>query len=122
MTFAIFWELYPRKEAKKSASMYLDRLKPEQQEKALAVITIHAKAWAAEGRQVCFIPLAGSWINGWRFDDEIVISAPEIKRMNWWQSDTLTMSHGREVGITPRPGEEMATYRQRIMDTERRSA
>lgn len=71
MTFDDFWKLYPRKIAKKHASIMWARLTQSQQEKALQVIDAHVKQWAIAGRSMEVIPHAGSWLNGWRFDDEI---------------------------------------------------
>ena len=71
MTFDDFWNRYPRKIAKKHALTMWSRLTTEQQTKALAVIEAHVKQWAIAGRSMEVIPHAGSWLNGWRFDDEI---------------------------------------------------
>gem|GEM_PF-4753217 len=69
--FEVFWKSYPRKIAKKHASQMWARLTVEQQAKALEVIGRHVAYWQATGRAVEKIPHAGSWLNGWRFDDEL---------------------------------------------------
>lgn len=69
--FDDFWQRYPRKCAKKHALTMWNRLTQPQQEKALKVIEAHVKQWAIAGRTMEVIPHAGSWLNGWRFDDEI---------------------------------------------------
>jgi len=69
--FETFWQRFPRKIAKKHAFTMWNRLTAAQQEKALNVIEAHVKQWAIAGRTMEVIPHAGSWLNGWRFDDEI---------------------------------------------------
>jgi hypothetical protein len=75
MSFSVFWAMYPKKDAKKHASMMWDRLTTEQQAKAIETLPAHIKKWQHEARMMQHIPNPGSWINGWRFDDEI--TAPQ---------------------------------------------
>jgi len=71
-TFDQFWKLYPRKIAKKHASQMWKRLTKAQQDKALGTIGNHIQQWAKELRADDKIPHAGTWLNGWRFDDDLV--------------------------------------------------
>lgn len=80
--FLTFWQLYPRKEARKHAAMMFSRLTPEQQKKAIDVLPAHIKRWAGEGRMMVHIPHAGSWINGERFDDEIATPQQLVYTVN----------------------------------------
>jgi len=70
--FEDFWKLYPRKVAKKHAESMWKKLTRSQQEKALATIGVHVKYWAKAARTEDKIPHAGSWLNGHRFDDELL--------------------------------------------------
>ena len=70
-TFDQFWRLYPRKIAKKHALQMWKRLTRDQQEKAIATIPNHIQQWAKELRDDSKIPHAGTWLNGWRFDDDL---------------------------------------------------
>lgn len=70
-TFDDFWKLYPRKIAKKHAFQMWKRLNKAQQDKALATIGNHIQQWAKELRADDKIPHAGTWLNGWRFDDDL---------------------------------------------------
>lgn len=69
--FDDFWKLYPRKIAKKHAMQMWKRLSKEQQDKALATIGNHIQQWAKELRADDKIPHAGTWLNCWRFDDDL---------------------------------------------------
>jgi len=70
-TFDDFWKLYPRKIAKKHALQMWKRLTKAQQDKALETIGNHIQQWAKELRADDKIPHAGTWLNGWRFDDDL---------------------------------------------------
>lgn len=69
--FDNFWKLYPRKIAKKHALQMWKRLTKAQQDKALETIGNHIQQWAKELRADDKIPHAGTWLNGWRFDDDL---------------------------------------------------
>lgn len=71
MSFEAFWKLYPRKVAKQHAARMWKNLARYQQEKAMQAIGAHIKEWTKEARTIDKIPHAGSWLNGWRFDDEL---------------------------------------------------
>ena len=111
MEFSAFWNLYPRKVAKKDAMKMWVRLSETQKEKALAALPLHVKAWNAEGRAIHVIPHAATWLNGERFEDEITV---EVAAPQWWQSEGATMAYGRSKGIPARPGENMDGYRARL--------
>ena len=72
--FDEFWQRYPKKVAKKHAMKMWSLLTTEQQDKSIAVIDAHVKQWAIAGRMAEFIPHAGSWLNGWRFDDDLTVA------------------------------------------------
>lgn len=88
------------------------RLTHQQQQAALEALPKHIKLWNAEGRDTTYIPHPGSWLGGERFDDEV--SMPDRSVVAWWQSDESTMAYGRKLGISARPGEDMAGYRERL--------
>jgi len=77
--FDQFWKLYPRKIAKKHAHSMWKRLTKSQQDKALETIGNHIQQWAKELRADDKIPHAGTWLNGWRFDDDLRPRNPMLK-------------------------------------------
>ena len=97
MAFEHFFLLYPRKIAKKHASQMWARLTVEQQAKALEVIGRHVAYWQATGRAVDKIPHAGSWLNGWRFDDELT----EVRNARKQTLDALTGKTGTTYDQVP---------------------
>lgn len=70
-TFADFWTLYPRHEAKKDARKSWARLSQRQQVEAIIAIADWRQVWAVQGRDSRLIPLAATWLNGERWEDEI---------------------------------------------------
>lgn len=122
--FAEFWAKYPRKVARKYASDCWRRLTAEQRAAALKAIEFHARAWEAEGRQQSVIPHASSWLNGWRWEDEIEMPQERIPQaaVAWWASDEGVMSKGRELGVHARGGESMTQYKSRVVEAARKAA
>ena len=62
--------------------------------------------------------------NIWRFVDNWLKKAPAVKRppvlVNaWWATDERTINQGAAVGIQPRPGESMASFKDRVADKMR---
>lgn len=70
--FDDFWLLYPRRVARKDAFKAWHRLTPAQQLQAMVAIVAWRKEWAK--REIEFVPHAATWLNGWRFDDELPVA------------------------------------------------
>jgi hypothetical protein len=70
-TFADFWTLYPKHEAKKDARKSWGRLSQRQQLAAIIAIADWRQVWEFQGRDSRVIPLAATWLNGERWEDEI---------------------------------------------------
>ena len=108
--FEDFWKLYPRRVAKKDALKAWLKLSPEQQEKAIKEIPQHSKCWCVECRQPHLIPHPATWLNGWRFEDELDLPTPEIKTSN-------VVQIAKQKGIEARRGESMEEFTQRLRMT-----
>lgn len=123
-SFETFWSMYPRKVARKYASDCWKRLTEQQRLAAVRAIEFHAKAWAAEGRQMAVIPHASTWLNGERWEDEIEMPHERIpeKVVAWWASEQGIMDKGRELGVRARGGESMAEYKARVVEAARKAA
>lgn len=120
MDFAAFWSLWPRKVSKKDAERAWAKLKVRQRQAAIEAVPTHVQFWNATRAADHFIPHAATWLNGARWEDEIVIpahrpAAQSVRGLAWWTSHALMDQKGREVGIGPaRPGESAEQYRARI--------
>ncbi len=55
----------------------------------------------------------------WRFIDAWLAKAPAVKRppvvvTAWWATEERTINQGAAIGLTPRPGESLAMFRDRV--------
>lgn len=118
MDFDAFWALYPRKVAKADARKAWARRKPEEQERAMQALPEHVKYWSLTGTEMQYIPYPASWLNGERYEDELQMPTFE-KAGDWWRTDKGVEGKARELGMTARPGEEMAQFRERVLAAAR---
>lgn len=95
VSFDDFWKLYPRKVSKREAAKAWERLGPDQRQRALDVIPAHTTMWIKEGRGTATIPHASTWLNQWRFDDEINFVAPR-------STTAVDNAHTRSAGVLGR--------------------
>ena len=81
-SFEEFWELYPRKEAKKNALSAWKKIHINQElmEKIMSGLRkqIRSEQWTRDGGR--FIPLPASWLNGRRWEDEVRTSAQPARQ------------------------------------------
>jgi hypothetical protein len=114
--FLEWYELYPKKVARKDAEKAWNKLSDQEQEEALEALPNHNKYWELKNTDKEYIPYPASWLNGFRFQDELDLTPKEIKRpvMPWYSTDELTIAKGRELGLNPSAGESYAQFRQRI--------
>lgn len=67
-------------------------------------------------------------VNIWRFVDHWLRKSPNVIRpaptimFGWWTSDERTINQGAAIGLTPRPGETMVQFRDRISEKLKMSA
>lgn len=116
-SFDRFWAIYPRKVAKKAASIAWAKLKPSSAAQALEALENHVRLWQAEGRSSEYIPHAATWLNGARWEDEIEMPKPkEGPKVAWWSTESLILAKGAEYGLKPRPAEGWHEFKGRIME------
>lgn len=107
--FVAFWREYPRKVAKRAAMKAWDKLAPQQRARAAQVIARHAEYWRKAGRSAETIPHAATWLNGWRFDDEL----PERIHGRFNLRDYVTaarneaVTEGMDSGTAAAPGRHL---------------
>jgi hypothetical protein len=69
-TFDDFWTLYPRRVAKKEATLAWNQTRHDDRMRALVALLTWRRVWAMRG-DTQFIPHPASWLRGERYDDEI---------------------------------------------------
>lgn len=114
--FEAWYEMYPRKVAKKVAQKSWARLTESEKRKAMESLPTHIKYWRITETEKEYIPHPATWLNQGRFDDEIDLTPKEAKKpkLPWYSTDELTIQKGRELGLNPYAGESMGQYRARI--------
>lgn len=80
--FAAFWARFPRRVGKRDATKAWARLTDPQRAKALEVIERHVAYWQKAGRTSETIPHPATWLNGWRFEDELPEKVQHRGRFN----------------------------------------
>ena len=116
MTFNEFWSKYPRKVAKKTAMQAFAKLPTEEQELAVDTLDTHLDYWKLKETATDFIPHPSTWLNQGRYFDELELTPKVVKKpaLPWYSTEQMTMDKARELGMTPRPGEDMGQFRARI--------
>ena len=89
VAFGQFWELYPRKTSKQSASKAFAKLSDENQQKAIANI---ARLYA--NTEVQFVPHAATYLNQARWEDQTIVRTNTFARpLN--ESDDIDLPYFR---------------------------
>ena len=115
--FEQFWSLYPRKVSKRMAHRSFYKLTPAEREQALEALPNHIAYWKAKNTELDYVPHCTTWLNQYRFEDEIVIEEPKVNKrpeLPFYATEELTMKKANEVGITPYAGEGWSALRMRI--------
>jgi hypothetical protein len=117
MSFDELWGMYPRKVAKRVAQKSFERLTQTEQAQALATMPNHLAYWKSQDTQLAYIPHLATWLNQYRFEDEIVIEAPKQNKkpeLPWYSSEELTIRKAGEIGCPAYAGEGWQQWRARI--------
>lgn len=68
--FGTFWELYPRKVARKAAERAFARVVKADYQELFAGLLLWRREWLRRG-EMEFVPHAATWLNGERWTDEL---------------------------------------------------
>jgi hypothetical protein len=115
--FEQFWALYPRKISKRMAHRSFYKLTPAEREQALEALPNHVAYWKAKNTELDYVPHCTTWLNQYRFEDQIVIEEPKVNKrpeLPFYATEELTLKKANEVGITPYAGEGWSALRMRI--------
>jgi hypothetical protein len=116
LSFDDFYSIYPRKVGRKPAKMVWDRMSENDKILAMQNLSSHIAYWEALGTTKEFIPHARTWLYQDRWTDEIELPKPKTIEPAWWTTDAGIMAKGRDIGVFPRPGEDMYQYKGRLID------
>jgi hypothetical protein len=93
------------------------KLTPLEREQAVEALPNHIAYWKSKNTELEYICHATTWLNQYRFEDEIVIEEPKVNKrpeLPFYATEELTMKKANEVGITPYAGEGWSALRMRI--------
>lgn len=121
-SFDAWWSLYPKKVARAEAKKAWSRMSDADRAAAMEALPAHVRYWDAVGTERHYMPHPATWLNGRRWEDELEMPEVAAKLVAWWSTDAGILAKGREVGCSPRPGEDMATYKSRVAEAIRRAA
>jgi hypothetical protein len=117
MSFDELWGMYPRKIAKRVAQKSFERLTQTEQAQAIEAMPNHINYWKSQDTQLAYIPHLATWLNQYRFEDEIVIEVPKANKrpeLPWYSSEELTIKKAQEIGVQAYAGEGWQQWRARI--------
>ena len=117
MSFNELWGMYPRKVNKRMAEKAFNKLNLMEQAQALEAMPNHLAYWKANDTQLAYIPHLATWLNQYRFEDEIVIEPPKVNKrpeLPWYSSEELTIRKANEIGVQAYAGEGWQQWRARI--------
>lgn len=115
--FNEIWSLYPRKVNKRMSQKAFERLNLQEQEQAIEALPQHIKLWKTQETALSYIPHLSTWLNQYRFEDEIVIEEPKQNKrpeLPWYSSEELTIKKAQEIGVQAYAGEGWQQWRARI--------
>lgn len=115
--FNEIWSLYPRKVNKRMSQKAFERLNLQEQEQAIEALPQHIKLWKMQETALSYIPHLSTWLNQYRFEDEIVIEEPKQNKrpeLPWYSSEELTIKKAQEIGVQAYAGEGWQQWRARI--------
>ena len=116
-TFNSLWAMFPRKVNKRMAEKAFSKLNPMEQAQAIEAMPNHIKYWKSTDTQLAYIPHLSTWLNQYRFEDEIVIEEPKQNKrpeLPWYSTEELTVKKANEVGCPAYAGEGWQQWRARI--------
>lgn len=99
------------------AEKAFNKLNAIEQAQAIEALPDHVKYWKSVDTQLSFIPHLSTWLNQYRFEDEIVIEEPKQNKrpeLPWYSSEELTVKKANEVGCPAYAGEGWQQWRARI--------
>ena len=112
--FDAAWQLYPKKVGKKDAERAWRKLTEGQRFEVIHALPVHVRYWEASGTDKLYMPHFSTWLNGERWTDELEMPKPKVSD-DWMRSKSGIEAKAKELGITPKLGEDWYSLKARIM-------
>ena len=114
MDFQDFWNLYPRRMARVMAERAWVKMTETERFTAVESLPVHIRYWEAAGTTKEFLPYPATWLNQKRWADELEMPKPKVSD-DWMRSKSGIEAKAKELGITPKLGEDWYSLKARIM-------
>jgi len=116
MSFETFWSMYPRKIAKGAALKAWLKLKPLDQQLAIDALPNHVKHWELKQTEKDYICYPATWLNGWRWLDEIDLTPKKEKvDMSWMVTNEGIEKKARELNVLGNGYDTYHTLKQKCL-------
>ena len=116
MNFETFWSMYPRKIAKGAALKAWLKLTPLDQQLAIDALPNHVKHWEIKQTEKEYICYPATWLNGWRWMDEIDLTPKKEKvDMSWVATNDGIEKKARELGVLGNGYDTYYTLKQKCL-------
>lgn len=99
--FALFWREYPKKESKQAALKSFTRevTSEEQADMILKSLQKQKRVWEKKGTESNYIPLASTWLNQGRFNDEFDVILQGIGQAKKGSVGERELSHAEQLAM-----------------------
>jgi len=116
MSFETFWSMYPRKIAKGAALKAWLKLTPLDQQLAIDALPNHVKHWELKQTEKDYICHPATWLNGWRWLDEIDLTPKKEKQdMSWMVTNEGIEKKARELNVLGNGYDTYYTLKQKCL-------
>jgi hypothetical protein len=114
--FEKFWEVWPKKVAKKKAESAWSKLTVLEKREALEALPNHIKYWEIKKTHIDYVPYPASWINAGRWEDELDFTPPKERvDKSWMYSQQGIEAKAKELGILGNGYDTYETLKKKIM-------
>ena len=108
--------MYPRKIAKGAALKAWLKLKPLDQQLAIDALPNHVKHWELKQTEKEYICYPATWLNGWRWLDEIDLTPKKEKQdMSWMVTNEGIEKKAKELGVLGNGYDTYHTLKQKCL-------
>ena len=116
MSFETFWSMYPRKIAKGAALKAWLKLTPLDQQLAIDALPNHVKHWELKQTEKEYICYPATWLNGWRWMDEIDLTPKKEKvDMSWVATNEGIERKAKELNVLGNGYDTYYTLKQKCL-------
>ena len=108
--------MYPRKIAKGAALKAWLKLTPLDQQLAIDALPNHVKHWEIKQTEKEYICYPATWLNGWRWMDEIDLTPKKEKvDMSWVATNEGIEKKAKELGVLGNGYDTYYTLKQKCL-------